>query len=596
MTRTLRLTFACLFLSLPLVATRAASQLRSADGEEIVAGKSWAAGTKIKSDNIGVSFKVPEGCTASVDEGSWFIALKFEGGVIGAASIMTGTTQADAEAFLSQPANFNFLGSEIAVEPAGQPATEGRKTAVAFSGQDSAGAGFVLRGESSNALAVVIAASANESDKVKAALDAIEKSAHFLKPSDEARKTWNAKFAGRTLSVNDEANRATLVFEFNASGAYKMVYTVGEQSQSQEGTWRVELGVLGGLIALTADGATRQLRVWQNGNDLIVEGYPAKLSGGAALRKPGEPAPGLKRASGDFKSDIKEVEKLDGKDMQLEVRYDEGAQLKNALLGLSFKVPAGCISAVTAKLNYVLIRPNDQRGLGTIAMQTGVSGIDDIAAMMAGAKDLSSLEQGLVIEPEGDPKVSGGKATLRYTSANYVCYAIGLVGPSLNAALISFIGPKDDDTKVKAYAEGIANSMQFAKPDDAASRKQWNEGLKGYCLHYFNYRAAKDNSWDSTTNIKIHFGSDNTYYYSYQHEGTVGVRDNPAPGNPITSRGVSGNNEEAQGTWRLEFTILGALVYLTSEKGEVFPLLITVGQQIYVNGEEVSRVKSDKKQ
>lgn len=282
--------------------------------------------------------------------------------------------------------------------------------------------------------------------------------------------------------------------------------------------------------------------------------------------------------------------------MQLEARYDEGTQLKIALLGMSFKVPSGCVGGVTASVNYVLIRPNDQRGLGTIAMQTGVGGIDDIAAMMAGAKDLSSLEQGLVIEPEGEPKVQGGKATLRYTSASYVCYAIGLVGPSLNAALISFIGPKDDDAKVKAYAESAASSMQFAKPDDAANRKQWNEGLKGYCLHYFNYRAAQDNSWDSTTNIKIHFGSDNTYYYTYQHEGTVGVRENPAPGNPITSRGVTGNNEEAQGTWRLEFTITGALVYLTNEKGEVFPLLITVGKQIFVNGSEVSRVKSDKKQ
>ncbi len=592
--KTLRL--ACSLLLLALLASHAASQLRSADGEELVAGKSWTAGAKLKCESVGVAFKVPEGCTASVDEKSWFIALKFEGSLIGAASMMTGTTQADAEAFLGQPANFNFLGSDIAVEPSGQPSTDGRKTSVAFSGQDSSGSGFVLRGENNNALAVVIAAAANDTDRVKAALDAIEKSATFLKPPEEARKNWNAKFSGRTLTVKDEANSATLVFEFGAGGDYKMVYSVGDQSQSQDGKWRVEVGVLGALIALTADGTTRQLRAWQNGSDLIVEGYPAKLSGGAALRKPGDPAPGLKRAGGDFKSDIKEVASLDGKDMQLEVRYDEGTQLKIALLGMSFKVPAGCIGGVTASVNYVLIRPNDQRGLGTIAMQTGVSGIDEIAAMMAGAKDLSALEQGLVIEPEGEPKVSGGKATLRYTSANYVCYSIGLVGPSRNAALISFIGPKDDDAKVKGYAESIVASMQFAKPDDVAQRKQWNEGLKGYCLHYFNYRAAKDYSWDSTTNIRIHFGSDNTYLYVYNHEGTIGAREDNSPANPITGRSASQTDEQVPGTWRLEFTITGALVYLTNDKGEVFALLITVGQQIYVNGSEVSRVKSDKKQ
>jgi hypothetical protein len=596
MLRSLRVLAALAALMLPVLASRAASQLRAAGGEEIVAGKSWTAGTKIKSDNIGVSFKVPDGCTASVDENSWFIALKFEGSTIGAASMMTGTSQADAEAFLGQPANFGFLGSSIAVESSGKPSTEGRKTSGAFSGQDSAGSGFILRGENDNALAVVIAAAANDLEKVKTALESIEKSASFLKPSADALKTWNAKFAGRTLTINDEANKATLVFEFNPGGAYKMVYSVGDQSQAQEGKWRVELGVLGGLIALTADGATRQMRVWQKGTDLVVEGYPAKLSGGAALRRPGDPAPGLKDVGGDFKSDIKEVDKLDGKDLQADVRYDEGTQLKIALLGISFKVPAGCIGGVTPSVNYVLVRPNDQRGLGTIAMQTGVSGIEEIAAMLAGAKDLSALEQGLVIEPDGEVKVSGGKASMRYTSANYVCYSIGLVGPSRNAALISFIGPKDDDAKVRAYTEGIATSMQFAKPDDSAQRKQWNEGLKGYCLHYFNYRAAKDNSWDSTTNIKIHFGSDNTFLYTYQHEGTVGIRDEPGSHNPITSRGVSGNDDTAQGTWRLEFTITGALVYLTTEKGEVYPLLITVGKQIYVNGEEVSRVKSDKKQ
>ncbi len=595
MSRSFRLLGALVLLAFPLLATRAASQLRVSGGEELAAGKSWTAGTRVKSDSIGVSFKVPEGCTASVDENTWLVALRFEGSAIGAASILTGMSAGDAEAFLSQPANFGFLGSEIAVEPAGKPATEGRRTSVEYSGQDASGTGRVLRGEADNALAMVIAASATDADKVKAALDEIEKSITFLKPQDEARKAWQSKLAGRKLTITDEANSATLVFDFTPGGDYSMTYSVGEQSQQQSGKWRVELGVLGGLLVLNADGTTRQLRMKQNGADLIVEGYPAKLTGGT-LRKPGDPAPGLKRASGDFKSDIKEVASLDGKDMQLEVRYDEGTQLKIALLGMSFKVPSGCVGGVTASVNYVLIRPNDQRGLGTIAMQTGASGIDDIAAMMAGAKDLSSLEQGLVIEPEGEPKVQGGKATLRYTSASYVCYAIGLVGPSLNAALISFIGPRGDDDRIKAYAEGIANSMQFAKPDDTAGRKQWNEGLKGYCLHYFNYRAAKDNSWDSTTNIKIHFGSDNTYYYTYQHEGTVGVRENPAPGNPITSRGVSGNNEEAHGNWRLEFTITGALVYLTNEKGEVFPLLITVGKQIYVNGSEVSRVKSDKKQ
>lgn len=592
MTRTLRISAALALLLLPLLAPRAQSQLKPA-GEELVAGKEYAAGTRVKHDGIGVAFTVPQGCTASIHDDTWLIALRFESGIIGAASALTGMSATDAEAFLSQPANFNFLGVEVAVEPAGKPATEGRKTTASYSGLDATGQGLALRGEANNALALVVAGSSGQADAIKAAIEAIEKSLTFVKPAEDARKAWQSKLAGRKLTIDDAANNASLVFEFTPA-EYTMTYTVGEQSQQQKGTWRVELGLLGGLLVVTADGSSRQLRMKQNGADLIVEGYPAKLSGGN-LRKMGDPAPGLKK-SGDFKSDIKEVGSLDGMDMNLEVQYDGGTQLKLPLLGMSFKIPQGCIGGVTASVNYVFIRPQDQRGLGTIAMQTGVSGIDDLAATMAGAKDLSSLEQGLVIEPEGEPKVQGGKATLRYTSANYVCYAIGLVGPSLNAALISFIGPKDDDAKIKAYVEGIANSMQFAKPDDAAGRKQWNEGLKGYCLHYFNYRAAKDNSWDSTTNIKIHFGSDNTYYYTYQHEGTVGVRDNPAPGNPITSRGVSGNNEEAQGTWRLEFTILGALVYLTSDKGEVFPLLITVGKQIYVNGAEVSRVKSDKKQ
>lgn len=588
--RTLRLAAASLLLLIPALASLSEGQLRPAGGE-LEVGKEYAAQSRVNSTPTGVSFKVPDGCTASIHESTWLVALRFDGSVIGAASMISSMSAAEAEAFLSQPASFGFLDSEVAVEPDGTPSTSGRKTTVSFSGAGCAGFGVVLRGEADNALAAVIAANANESGKAKAALDALEKSVTFTKPSEDARKAWHGKLVGRKMTVS--ADEVTLEFDLSASGDFSMVYAVGGQSQTFSGKWRIELGVLGGLLVIATEGESRQLRLKQSGNDLYVEGYPAKLSGGN-LRKVGDPTPGLKKG-GDFKSDIKEVASLDGKDMQFEQPYEGGTQLKVALLGMSFKVPQGCFAAVTAKVNYVLIRPQDQRGLGTIAMQTGTSGIDDLVAMMAGAKDLSSLEQGLVIEPDGEPKVQGGKATLRYTSAQYVCYSVGLVGPSLNAALISFIGPKEDDAKVKGYVEGLANSMQFAKPADADARKQWNEGLKGYCLHYFNYRSAPDHSWTAETNVHIHFGSDNTFYYTYRYDGSMGVRDNPAPGNPIVGRKLSDNSDEAKGTWRLEFTITGALVYLTVESGEVFPLLITVDKQIYVNGNEVSRVKSDKK-
>lgn len=564
---------------------------------ELALDTTYAEGTRLKSTVLGVSFVVPASMSAQIHADSWNIILKSaSSSVVGALLLQSGIDADMAAQSLNHAVDFSFAGSAVKVNLDQAAKTDNLRTTASYKGE-GVGMGLVLRGAENNALVAVIAGSAQDQAGVKAALEALEKSVQISKPQhQQLQLVWKAQVLGQRLTAVDEAAKATFIFDLLKDGSYAMSAAVGTQVVSRSGSWRIEIGLVGGLLALKAkDGSQSVLRMVLSGQDLMLEGLRVTKQP-TPLKSADQPAvepPVVKKPTTDpnWKSDVKEVEKLEGNDVQFEVQYGAGTRLKIDLLGISFKIPENCIGGASAKISYFLFRPQDQRGLGMIMIHTGVEGIENVAALLAGQKDLSSIEQGLVVDPDGQPKIDSSKVTMRHTSAAYVCLTVGIIGPSKNTFLVSVIGLKEDEAKLKSYSDSMVASLQFAKPADAANRKAWMEGLCGFCLTYFHYKvtgAGTGNSMDSSTTKKWHFGSDGTYYYTYHYEGSGSVKDSGGY--------ASQDDKQDKGTWKIEFGINGAFLYLTNEKGEVLTHVLQFdGKKVTLDGQEVSRSQSDVK-
>ena len=568
---------------------------------ELAADTTYEAGQRLKSTAIGVSFVVPPHCTARIHAESWNVTFKSKSdSVVACLVLQTGLDAALSELNLNSSVDFGFLDSSVSVKPAAKARSEGNRSFAEYEG-DGAGFGFALRGSKGNGLACIAAATKADKESASKFAQALEKSVQMEDPqSAQALLLWKAQVLGQHLTAVDEASRLTLDLHLLKDSSYYMKANVGGQSQEQTGTWRVELGLMGSLLVLTRQEGVATLRLALAGTDLRLEGLPVTKrasslkSAGERPAEPARPEPAPEeKPQPEFRSDIREVAKLDGQDCAFDTQYAAGTRLKVELLGISLKIPEGCIGGATASVNYFIYRPTDQQGVGLVMAQTGVNSIQDAAALLAGKPDLSSLEEGLVMDPDGAPKIEGSRASMRYTSAAYVAYSVALVGPSKNGVIVSFIAPRQAEAKAKSFVQSVADSLQFAKPNDSEMRKQWNEGLKGYCLHYFNYRSSKGNQpgnwWDSTTNIWMHFGSDNTYRWIYKYESSGGVKNSDVIGGT-----ASDDNKTEDGTWRIEFTLTGTLLYLTNDKGELSVVLLQFdGKKITANGKEVSRSQSD---
>lgn len=568
---------------------------------ELAADTTYEAGQRLKSAAIGVSFVVPPRCTARIHADSWNVTFRSEAdSVVACLVLQTGLDATLSELNLNSSVDFGFLESSVSVKPAAKARSEGNRSFAEYEGE-GAGYGFALRGAKGNGLACIAAATKADKESARKFADALEKSVQMEDPqSAQAQLLWKAQVLGQHLTAVDEATHLTLDLHLLKDSTYYMKASVNGQSQEQTGTWRIEIGLMGGLLVLTRQEGVATLRLALAGMDLRLEGLPVTKRASSlksANERPAEPArPGPtpdSKPGPEFKSDIREVAKLEGQDCAFDTQYAAGTRLKVELLGISLKIPEGCVGGATAGVNYFIFRPTDQQGVGLVMAQTGVNSIQEAAALLAGKQDLSSLEEGLVMDPDGAPKIEGSRASMRYTSAAYVAHSLALVGPSKNGVVVSFIGPRQAEARVKSLVQSVADSLQFARPNDAEMRKQWNEGLKGYCLHYFNYRSSKGNQpgnwWDATTNIWMHFGSDNTYRWIYKYESSGGVKNSDVIGGT-----ASDDNKTEDGTWRIEFTLTGTLLYLTNDKGELNVVLLQFdGKKITANGKEVSRSQSD---
>jgi len=580
------------------------------EGEELAKDKTYAAGTRIKSARLGLSLKIPAGVTASFSPGGNALLLKGADRV-GVLILRSGLSTDDIKDMFTAEMDLTSLHDSAWAERSAAPAVDGNKVSATYEGDEIYGSALGVVGEKAQGWAVVVMA--GSAATASAMSKSVQDSVVWASPENEKELShWRSQVSGQRLKVS--AGAESVVVEIKQDGAYSLVYSNGQQEQKEAGKWRVEIGPLFGFLLLTpTGGATKTLYMMPDGKNLIVDGNsytrtplegskPVEGGETGKLERPAEADDKAKvraiKEDPNWKSDQKELEKLEGDELQFNNIYAGDKRIKTDFLGVSFKTPAATKGGCDGKTAAFVMRPDDQRGLGILMIQTGLTSASG-AAFLHDDLDLGDMEKGLVLKPSGECKVEGGKLTQDFTHETYTARAVMLIGPSGNALAVTFVGAKEDREKLHGYVDAIIKSVQFAKPQAEVKREELRKQLFGKCLHVYRYKqagsGANSSSWE--TKIHWHFGSDGTYYYSYQFSGDHYVKGKDGSGNETHTGGAwSDNNRQENGKWRIEFNLTGVALVLTNEAGSEGTHQIRVADgKVYLNGEEVSVFNSDKK-
>lgn len=582
------------------------------EGEELAKDKTYAAGTRVKSTRLGISLKIPAGLTASFTPHGNALLLKGQDRA-GVLILRSGLSTADFKEMFTPEMDLTSLNEAAWAERSGEPKVNGSKVSATYVGDEVYGSAQGAVGDKGQGWAAVIMAgtAASAASLVKS----IDDSMAWAAPEAEKELThWRGQVSGQQLKVS--AGAESIVADIKADGEYTLSYNNGQQEFKESGKWRVEVGPIHGFLILQPTGAaTKSLFLAPDGKNLIIDGNSytrtplagqKPVEGGATetakLEKPAEANDKAKvravKEDPNWKSDQSEVEKLEGEEMQFNVAYTGDKQIKTDFLGISFKTPAATKGGCDGKTPAFAMRPDDQRGLGILIMQTGVTAASG-AAFLHDDMDLNDLEKGVVLKPSGPCKTEGGKLTQDYANDAYHARAVMLIGPSGNALAVTFVGAKEDREKLNGYCDAVIKSVQFAKPQAEVKREELRKQLFGKCLHVYRYKqagsGANSSSWE--TKIHWHFGSDGTYLYTYVFTGDHYVKGKDGGGNETHTGGAwSENNRQENGKWRIEFNLTGVALVLTSDKGTeaTHQVRVTDGK-VFLNDEEVSVFNSDKK-
>lgn len=579
-------------------------------GEELAKDKTYSGGTRVKSERLGISLKVPDGFSASFTPGGNALLLKAADRV-GVLFLRSGMGTAEIAAMFTPEMDLTGMHDEAWGERTAEPKIEGSKVSAVYQGDEIYGRAQGGVGQGGQGWAIVVMAG---SDAVaRAAIASVADSVAWAAPqSARELEYWRGQVEGQRLQLS--AGAESISADLHKGGAYSLTYRNDGSEQKVSGRWRVEIGAACGFLVLAPEGG-QATAMW-----LAVDGKNLSLDGTSYTRTPldgsapapdeparTEPRPAeaddkakTRKVSEDpnWKTDQKEVPKLEGDEIQFNVAYDGDKRLKTDFLGISFKMPAAVRGGSDGKTPVFLMRPADQRGLGILAMQTGLTAASG-AAFLHDDLDLGDLEQGVVLKPSGAAKVEGGRVTQDFSHQTYHARAVMLIGPSGNALAVTFIGAKEDREKLNGYCDAVIKSVQFAKPQAETRREEIRKQLFGKCLHVYRYKqagsGANSSSWE--TKIHWHFGSDGTYLYTYVFTGDHWVKGRDGQGNDTHTGGAwSENNKQENGKWRIEFNLTGMALVLVSEKGTeaTHQIRVTDGK-VYLNDEEVSVFNSDKK-
>lgn len=302
-----------------------------------------------------------------------------------------------------------------------------------------------------------------------------------------------------------------------------------------------------------------------------------------------------KAAGGNPDSGIKMSESLDGTEIEVNKRYEAGTRVKIPLMGLSFVVPEG--SAAGWPKDAVWIEVGNQSGeYAMMIPHTGMTKAQGREVLEGNLKLPGAQGEG--VPPQGEIKEEGDLMWRAYGNDQGAMVTTLVLGKRCTVLLVGQGSGYTVDA-ARAYTKKLIDSFQFVEPKVAERSSRWTAGLKGKRLHVFKYRSSSGGgssmSWE--TNINWHLGSDGTYLYVYQYTGSGSVSGSNQYGDETYRGGTaSDNNDQHEGTWRIEHTMVSDLLVLHDTKGRTRTYTLQdQGGKVFVDGDEVSIGTSDRK-
>ena len=193
-------------VGLGLVTLAVAGGARPGAAEELVAGATYAAGTRVQSATVGLSFVVPRGWVGKFgeDAGNRVLVLgshTVEG--VGLAILQAGRGAAEMVADLEGPQD---LGAGVVLQPTGRPLTEGSRIAARYEDATHVGRALAVVGPSSNGVLFFFAGPGKHERLYQQLLDGLAGSTTFgaARPVPAAKpgqleQAWMDLLAGHML-------------------------------------------------------------------------------------------------------------------------------------------------------------------------------------------------------------------------------------------------------------------------------------------------------------------------------------------------------------------------------------------------------------
>jgi hypothetical protein len=264
------------------------------------------------------------------------------------------------------------------------------------------------------------------------------------------------------------------------------------------------------------------------------------------------------------------------------VRYQGGATVGVAALGLSFDIPAGWMGTLPPGAEIFLMGSETEPGL-IVVVADQVGSLEEAAASL---NEPLPIDTGLVLHPDGAAKREGRRFTQSYSAMaggqKLVGWAQGIVGPTNIGVAFVAVGPEASAFRYAAVVDEIFSSLELIEPKvhaaaatEPAGSTSWDAMIRGMKLHYL-YTASGYSEEE-----EIDLCADGTF--ARRNEGG----------------GFGGGTPGASGAWQGggsgHWSIDGNVLRLRYPDGEVGSYTLSLdGDKLLLNGSRYFRVATDR--
>lgn len=287
---------------------------------------------------------------------------------------------------------------------------------------------------------------------------------------------------------------------------------------------------------------------------------------------------------------ISEEEKSQMTDIQTGQQYNGGTRVNSPDLGLSFVVPDEWLGGLPQGAEAFVMGSNTRAGIIVVLSQRS-SSIDEVVDALS---QPLPLDQGVILQPVGQPEVDGPWVRTRVTTSdgsnNFEGYAIALVREKGLGIFIVGVGPEGADyyqqvaaslasstrvTTVSVASNQAAPSSGPGGQDSSQLAQEWQQFFNGMRATYLS-SFSSGLSGGSSEKVEYDLCSDGQFAYSSSSSLSIDTGGASA---------FSGGSSANSGTWRIVTQGNQAFMELAWSDGDVSNITLEfTDDKTYFNG------------